>query len=527
MRQSHKARATGFSRRLSQTWYASEAGLPGQSLLHPDHWAVKLSTTSMLHAQLTALHKSEISQGTGSPIRRRSRQSTPIRVVLWAIMSIGLISRFAIQARSQMTAPFVTATPNGLRPPSMGLLAVSADSFLSSLGVTTHADQGYDPSSYIEPLRYTGIRQVREGTQNIPGLLKIHQHTGVHFTLNGGGNLDRLISAARTLADAHALLALEGPNEPNNFAISYRGSKGGGPGNTWVPVAQFQKDLYAAVKHDPLLWQYPVFGPSEVGAETDNVGLQFLVIPPRAGASFGEGTQFADYANVHNYVSGNGNRYEDNQAWNAADPTLNARWDGLYGNHGVTWYRHYQGYDNDELPTIPRVTTETGWDTASDAGGQHTQGTVLTNTYLAQFKRGWGYTFIYELRDGEGGAGEQGLYSGSRPKLSATYIHNLTSILSDGAFVGKSDSLDYTVSCQCTTVHDLLLQKSTGQFELVVWDERIRGSDDVTIGFGITPAIVKIYDITIGTTPVEILKAAGSVHLEPSDHAMILELGGD
>ncbi len=236
-----------------------------------------------------------------------------------------------------------------------------------------------------------------------------------------------------------------------------------------------------------MLRTYPVFGPSEVGAETDNVGLQFLTIPARAGTLFREGTRFADYANVHNYVSGNGNRYEDNQAWNAADPTLNDRWDGLYGNYGVTWYRHYQGYTNDQLPNVRRVTTETGWDTAADAGGQHTQGAVLTNTYLAQFKRGWSYTFIYNLRDGEGGVGEQGLYNGSTPKLSAKYIHNLTTIFADGGSEGKPGRLNYTVSCGCTTVHDLLLQKSTGQFELAVWSEKVQGSNNVTVDFG-TPA---------------------------------------
>jgi hypothetical protein len=75
-----------------------------------------------------------------------------------------------------------------------------------------------------------------------------------------------------------------------------------------MPVAQFQRDLYATVKNDPFLRQYPIFGVSESGAETDNVGLQFLAIPTGASALFPAGTRFADYANVHNYVIGNGHR---------------------------------------------------------------------------------------------------------------------------------------------------------------------------------------------------------------------------
>ena len=111
-------------------------------------------------------------------------------------------------------------------------------------------------------------------------------------------------------------------------------------------------------------------------------------------------------------------------------------------------------------------------------GGERTQGTVLVNTYLAQFKRGWRYTFIYQLRDGEGGNGNQGVFnSNSTPKLAATYIHNLTTILADRTPAASPSSLNYSIIDEPATVHDLLIQKSTGTFELVVWDENVRGSE--------------------------------------------------
>ena len=190
-------------------------------------------------------------------------------------------------------------------------------------------------------------------------------------------------------------------------------------------------DLYSSVKSNPELNAYPVFQVSEGGAETDNVGLQFLTIPAGAGTVLPDGTRFADYANVHNYVSGVRGGYGDNQAWQAADPTLHSRWDGLHGNYGRTWRHHFQGHTDAELQTLPRVTTETGWDAATPAD-ERTQGVVLVNTYLAQFRRNWRYTFIYELGDGEGGGGHQGLFHEDwTPKLAAVYIHNLTSILAD------------------------------------------------------------------------------------------------
>lgn len=409
-------------------------------------------------------------------------------------------------------------------PAGMGVAAVSAAEFLDSLGVNTHVDQGYDPRSYIEPLRYTGIRQVRDGARNIAADIMIHQATGVRFAIIAGGDIKGVTNAAATLAAADALLAIEGPNEANNFPINYKGQKGGGPDGTWVPVADFQRDMYQALKSSPILRGYPVFGPSETGAETENVGLQFLTIPNQTETILPAGTRFADYANVHNYVCGTVNRLGDNQAWNAADPTLNGSWDGLYGNYGITWHKRFQGYTRPDLVTLPKVGTETGWDTQANEGGEYKQGAVLTNTYLAQFKRGWRYTFIYELRDDEGGAGKQGLYDGPNPKLSATYIHNLTSVLADRSAAVALGRLDYKIFDQPATVHDLLLQKSTGQFDLVVWDERAAGSDNFTISFSDPAAVIRVYDIVTGDKPLRTLNDVGSIQLSLTDHAVVLEL---
>ena len=158
-------------------------------------------------------------------------------------------------------------------------------------------------------------------------------------------------------------------------------------------------------------------------------------------------------------------------------------------------------------------------------GGERTQGTVLVNTYLAQFKRGWRYTFIYQLRDGEGGNGNQGLFNAnSTPKLAATYIHNLTTILSDKIPAASLGSLSYSIVDEPATVHDLLIQKSRGTFELVVWDENVRGSDNVRINLGRTYSSVNIYDVTAGTSPIQTIANVDSVSLNLNDHALIIEI---
>jgi hypothetical protein len=356
----------------------------------------------------------------------------------------------------------VIAVGNAKSSPAMGadVTAVSADMFLSSLGVNTHVDQGVSGGSYIAPLRYLGVRNIRDLARHWPQFQLINRQTGVRLALVGEGDLDGTISIGKALAASGALMAFEGPNEPNNFPIMYNGESGGGMGS-WVPIAKFQEALYQAVKSSPDLQNYPVFSVSETGAEIDNVGLQFLTIPSGAHTTFADGTQYADFANTHNYVSSTRKIHVDNQAWNAADPTLNGPWDGLFGNYGVTWRHHYHGYSNEDLLTLPRVTTETGWDSVSDIGGERTQGTVLVNTYLAQFKRGSRYTFVYQLRDGEGGSGNQGLYnSNSTPKLAATYIHNLTTILADTAPIASPGSLNYSIVAEPATVHDLLIKRA-------------------------------------------------------------------
>jgi hypothetical protein len=404
-----------------------------------------------------------------------------------------------------------------------GVASVSADDFLSSLGVDIHVDQGVSGASYIAPLRYLGVRNIRDEGRNSSQFQLIHQQTGIRLDLVGEGDLKDTISTGKRLAASGALMAFEGPNEPNNFPITYNGQSGGGMGS-WAPVAQFQEALYGAVKSDPNLQKYPVFAVSEAGAEIDNVGLQFLTIPTGAGATFPDGTRYADYANTHNYVTSNKKMYIDNQAWNAADPTLSGPWDGLVGEYGVTWRNHFKGYATAQLLTLPRVTTETGWDSVSGIGGERTQGAVLVNTFLAQFKRGWRYTFIYQLRDGEGGTDNLGLFnSNSTPKLAATYIHNLTTILADNMPVASPGNLNYSIIDEPATVHELLIQKSNGTFDLVVWDENVRGSDKVSVNLGRSYAIVDVYDVTISTSPTQTFSNVGSVSLNLSDHALIIE----
>ncbi|NNU34371.1 hypothetical protein HK413_09880 [Mucilaginibacter sp. S1162] len=160
----------------------------------------------------------------------------------------------------------------------------------------------------IEAIRYTGIRWIRsgyEGGATDEDYQTLHRETGVRFSyglMSGGTNIAKLLTGGRMLAASGALLAFEGNNEPNNWGVNYKGEQGG-KNQSWLAVAKLQADLYKAVKADPTLKQYPVWSISEGGAQTDNVGLQYLQVPAGTNAMMPDGTRYADYATCHNYFS--------------------------------------------------------------------------------------------------------------------------------------------------------------------------------------------------------------------------------
>jgi hypothetical protein len=415
--------------------------------------------------------------------------------------------------------------------------AVATNDFLNSIGVvSTFPDRGQPLAKTVEMVRYCGFRWVRagieglgeEGPTTMQTFLDLHRQTGARLSwglVSGGTDVKLLIDTARVLARAGALLAIEGNNEPNNWGVTYQGEKGGGPEGSWVAVAKLQRDLYRAVKSDPLLVRYPVWSISEPGAERDNVGLQFLTIPDGANTLMPDGTRYADYANVHNYIyHSHSPGPADNKAWNAADPSSASKVDGLFGNFGLTWRKWYRGYPQKQLDTLPRVTTETGA-LIDGPVTEELHALNLMSMYLAQFKRGYAYTSVYLLRDrtDEGGNQAFGFYTDDyTPRKAALYLHNLTTILEDDGSLAEPGQLDFTIPNRPETVHDLLLQRSDGTFQLIVWGERLTGQDRVIVRFGGRHPSVRIYDPTLGTEPVQTLAGVDSIDLTLSDHPIVV-----
>jgi hypothetical protein len=417
--------------------------------------------------------------------------------------------------------------------------AVATRDFLDSIGVDTSLpDRGQPLANTVQMVRYAGFRWIRGGieglTDNGPTTIQtfidLHQQTGARVSwslVSGGSDLNKLIATGKILAQAGALLAFEGNNEPNNWGVDYQGEKGGGHADSWRAVAKLQRDLYQAVKTDPALSKYPVWSVSEQGAEADNVGLQFLTIPKGANTLMPDGTRYADFANVHNYIfHGATQTLADNTAWNAADPSSASKVDGLFGNYGFTWGRGYIGYPEGQLYDLPKVTTETGAK-VEGAVSEEMHGILLLDMYLDQYKRGYAHTSVYLLRDrtDEGGNQAFGFFRPDySPRKAAIYLHNFTSILDDRGAVAKTGAVDFDIPGQPNTVHQMLLQSSDRTYKLLVWDERISGEDKIKIDFGVARAGAKIYDPIVGVEPIKTVGPSASIDLTLNDHPLILAL---
>lgn len=418
--------------------------------------------------------------------------------------------------------------------------AMKANDFLNTLGVVSHFVQGQEnATATTAALRYLAVRNLRveatHSTSLLAQICSIHSMAAVlidelPIVDDDPNNIADTRTEYETLAACGALLEAEGPNEPNNFNFKYLGNTCSSNGS-YLPCAQYMAAEYAMIKGDAKLASYPVADLTEPGGEPDNTGLQFLTIPSGQGTSMPSGTKFADIANLHNYVLGlNQSAVGDNQAWNAESTLNNAPWDGLIGEYcRTTW-----GYGYAAIPiaqcTLPKVTTETGWPSTTITQDQ--QGKLITNVYLSAAKLGWSHTFVYLLFD-KPSAGDTGwgFFSQSdgtanlQPKALGSYTHNLTTVLSDATSNFSSGSARYLIVNEPATVHDLLMQKSNGTYELLIWDDRPVGeaTDRVTVNLGVLYPTVKVYDITSGTAPTQTLSNSSSVTLSLTDHAFIVE----
>ncbi|MBR0787147.1 RHS repeat protein [Bradyrhizobium iriomotense] len=399
---------------------------------------------------------------------------------------------------------------------------LSAHAFVDSIAVNAHAAYSaasswgtYANSSLIiDDLRYLGVTTIRDALSMDPSSVPVIDAlaaAGVKFDFVVASNLPASGAAgiAQFLASLdgfiaaypNSVIAIEGLNEANIQPFTYHGS------SSIQAAAQFQKDLYTAIRADAHL--------SDVAVYNLTLGLN----DESGYAELGDLSKYSDFSTSHAYVA-------------TTTPE----------NYGIKYAVDLAATSS---PNNPSVITETGYTTLASYSGlgvdQLVQAKSILNSLADAFKNGVTTTYLYQLLDHGSSSdpeGKFGLFNADgTPKLAATAIHNLTTLLADDGDGGRTPTtpLGYTIDNLPSTGNSLVLGKSNGAYELVVWAEPQLWDDakDVEISNPTKQAqvhlnsvhkTVAVYDPLNTTKPIATYTNVQDFTVPVSDHPLIIEI---
>ncbi len=405
-----------------------------------------------------------------------------------------------------MVAGMVFLAVTGGRTSSAQPTMRAAD-FLDTIGVNVHVT--YTDSSYVKidavvaALRYLGVNHVRDyslspGGQGQASYGRLAR-AGIRFNLfQQGGDVAAAVDRMQTFVQIFpgSIASIEGPNEVNNFPIRYGGLTGD------AAAKAFMAAFYDAIKAVPSLADIPVYGIT----------------------SWPEFASKADVANFHSYPPS--------------------------GDQPLARLTRDRNQQLAAMPGKPTALTESGYYTLPGKGtwggvDDATQAGLILNLLFDATRLGVGRTFIYQLLDAypdpDGSDMEKhfGLFDiAFAPKPAATALRNLTTILADpgaDARTFATRSLPHTVKGLPATAGTLLLQKASGAFQLVfwnepdVWDETANkpipvGTETVTLDLGGTFPTVRVFDPVASGDATRTLTDVRELRFDIGAHPVIVEI---
>jgi hypothetical protein len=394
--------------------------------------------------------------------------------------------------------------------------ANSASGFIWSLGVASHIGS-VNPTLVLDELSYLGITNVRDGApppSALPTFIAVARARN-HFVLLESNvyfpdQLGQVNAAADVLradvletAAPGSIIGIEGSNEYTSNHYYLNGASSYGNVNWGLTD---NAALKAAVRADPLLAGVSVIASSEVTT---------IAIPPLG--------ELADAGNVHVY-GGIGQQLQTRiNAWVAAAQA--------------------------SAPGKPVYITETGvstsgFNTSTWGGGvadPYTQRIIDTNALLDGYKAGAAITFLYELMDEPWASNAQeqnfGLFkSNGTPKPAAIAIGNLTHILADdGTGTIPVGGLAYSLVGLPTSASSILLEKSEGTFDVVLWNGQAKLFDgtqtitpptsQVTLTLAQAYPQITVFDPLVGRTAIATYSNARQIQVTLSAGPLIIQVG--
>ena len=395
-----------------------------------------------------------------------------------------------------------------------------AQSFLNSIGVCTHlsyTDGGYNNTrNVINDLSYLGVKNVRDSLVRSSHLAAFQAvaASGVKFTLNVGTGAQTTATLKNTLGLADALntavrgsvAAIEGLNEINNWSASYNGVCG------LLGAVDLQRDLFCDVHNDAALAGVAVDYFTGYGAGGIAVGPN----PLCAGG-------LADFNTQHPYPV------------NGAAP--------------AAFMNPAHCLNNAAGAVGPVVYTETGYSSNGGVNGavnQDVQAQYTLDLLCDAFKDGVQTTYLYDLLDAYAPGSKQGddgfglFDSNNAPKEVALGIHDLTTLLADPGATATTFAtapLNVKVSGLDCFGNSLTLEKSSGAFDVLVWEEpslwiqnkgieRAIAPRTAVVNLGATFQSVEVFDPLIGTSPIATLHNVSAVSVSLTAHPLLVEAFG-
>ena len=393
----------------------------------------------------------------------------------------------------------------------------AASAFVQNLGINTHLGYGKtpyygQPQNVISALQYLGINTVRDvppGYYHDPTTTAASDAlaaAGVQLdaVLVGNGPVDITDTIAETAAFEQAypgsIAAIEGPNEINGWPITYDGIS-----DTYAAGVQVTQDLWTAVRNNPSLQTVPVYA----------LTVSYGITGAAAGVEqLGDLSPYVTYGNAHMYDCCN-----------------------VWQGNMLQWLPILK----QDTPGMPMVITETGYTTTPAHVDELAAAKYNLNTLFEDALNGIVKTYLYELVDEKSSATDTNVedYFGEfhndwTPKVGATAIHNLTTVLKSAGSGTASTALNYTVTGLPTAGHTFLLGSATA-FDLAVWvDATVYNpanatdiaapANSVTVNLGATFSNVAVYDPMIGTTPIATYSNVSTLTISVVDHPLIVQV---
>jgi hypothetical protein len=386
--------------------------------------------------------------------------------------------------------------------------AVSADSFVDSIGVTIHMSYTNTPyysqwPQVFDALKTLGIRHYRDGfypwdPAKVPYYQR-HQQlgaAGIHGDIIIPWNkvpytAEQIVQFCKLATDCEVL---EDPNEINASRMP-----------DWVNRL---KSTLPAIDQAAQELHIPTYGPSFTRAnaytETGDIGSTMT------------------FNNLHIYFGG---RHPGSNGWGPKN----------YGS--INYWKQLAEIDG---PGKPSVVTETGYmtsDTKPYDVPEDLQTAYTLRTLMEMWNAGIAKTYIYEFVDEVSSPDYGILHADLTPKPAYTALKNLISVLSDKGPRFTPGSLDYTLEGASADIHHLLMQKRNGTFYLALWIEQ-PGYDTanakrtpvaerpatLSVRGGVPTNLIQIdYD---GSMKKVKLPAGKAVPLNLTDKVAIVEIGG-